>query len=203
MNAATGVSVTLDTATVHIPVHTKQQPVSIGISILSFVLSLAAVCKLHRTNMTHVDLQIGSLSVGPEADAQFVQLYVIFMNQLVTVLPITADIPRAYEQGSDDEQEFVQNLAIFLTGFLKVRHTPHSTSWANVAFNCWVPAAQHSKAVLGEVSQHAEQQSLSARPCKAHCCIMTIVVWQLHGSQPMGCSFCFWDAQSIRATFAL
>ncbi|DBA80101.1 hypothetical protein WJX79_000920 [Trebouxia sp. C0005] len=63
--------------------------------------------------------EIGSLSVGPEADAQFVQLYVIFMNQLVTVLPITADIPKAYEQGSDDEQEFVQNLAIFLTGFLK------------------------------------------------------------------------------------
>lgn len=66
-------------------------------------------------------MQIGSLSVGPEADAQFVQLYVIFMNQLVTVLPVTADIPKAYEQGSDDEQEFVQNLAIFLTGFLKVR----------------------------------------------------------------------------------
>ena len=67
-------------------------------------------------------LQIGSLSVGPEADAQFVQLYVIFMNQLVTILPVTADIPKAYEQGSDDEQEFVQNLAIFLTGFLKVMH---------------------------------------------------------------------------------
>ena len=45
------------------------------------------------------------------------------MNQLVTVLPVSADIPRAYEQGSDDEQEFVQNLAIFLTGFLKV--PPH------------------------------------------------------------------------------
>ncbi len=65
-------------------------------------------------------MQIGSLSVGPEADAQFVQLYVIFMNQLVTVLPVTADIPKVYDQGSDDEQEFVQNLAIFLTGFLKV-----------------------------------------------------------------------------------
>ena len=64
--------------------------------------------------------QIGSLSVGPEADSSFVQLYVIFMNQLSTVLPITADIPKAYEGGSDDEQEFVQNLAIFLTGFLKV-----------------------------------------------------------------------------------
>ena len=65
-------------------------------------------------------LQIGSLSVGPEADSSFVQLYVIFMNQLSTVLPITADIPKAYEGGTDDEQEFVQNLAIFLTGFLKV-----------------------------------------------------------------------------------
>ena len=123
VHAAPGVSVTLDTATVHNPVHTKQQPVFVGVCIFSFLLSLAPVCKLYCTIMIHFDLQIGSLSVGPEADAQFVQLYVIFMNQLVTVLPITADIPKAYEQGSDDEQEFVQNLAIFLTGFLKVRHT--------------------------------------------------------------------------------
>ena len=135
--------------------------------------------------MIYFDLQIGSLSVGPEADAQFVQLYVIFMNQLVTVLPITADIPKAYEQGSDDEQEFVQNLAIFLTGFLKARHTPLSASRAVVAFSHWVPAAQHSKAVLKTISQHAEHHT--ARPCDAYCCIMTIVVWQPHGSQPAGC----------------
>ncbi len=139
------------------------------------------------TNMFHFDLQIGSLSVGPEADAQFVQLYVIFMNQLVTVLPITADIPKAYEQGSDDEQEFVQNLAIFLTGFLKVRRTPLSASRAVVAFSHPVPAAQHGKAVLEIISQHAEHQSHTARPCDAHCCIMTIVVWQPHGSQSAGC----------------
>ena len=71
-------------------------------------------------------MQIGGLSVGPEADAQFVQLYVIFMNQLVSVLPQNTDIPKAYEQGSDDEQEFVQNLAIFLTSFLKVSMAAHS-----------------------------------------------------------------------------
>ena len=124
----------------------------------------------------HFDLQIGSLSVGPEADAQFVQLYVIFMNQLVTVLPITADIPKAYEQGSDDEQEFVQNLAIFLTGFLKVRNTQVSASRTIVAFSHWLPAARHSKAVLGEIGQHTEYQSHTARPCQAHCCIMTVVV---------------------------
>ena len=93
--------------------------------------------------MIHFDLQIGSLSVGPEADAQFVQLYVIFMNQLVTVLPITADIPKAYEQGSDDEQEFVQNLAIFLTGFLKVRHTP----WA-AQNNAWPLIKMTEKGVV-------------------------------------------------------
>lgn len=75
-------------------------------------------------------LQIGSLSVGQEAETHFVQLYVIFMNQLVTVLPITADIPKAYQQGSDDEQEFVQNLAIFLTGFLKVQlHHQSPATW--------------------------------------------------------------------------
>lgn len=70
-------------------------------------------------------LQIGSLSVGPEADASFIQLYVYFMNQLSSILAITADIPKAYEGGTDDEQEFVQNLAIFLTGFLKVGWFPY------------------------------------------------------------------------------
>lgn len=79
--------------------------------------------------------------MGPEADAQFVQLYVIFMNQLVTVLPVTADIPKAYEQGSDDEQEFVQNLAIFLTGFLKVMHFCDTTC---VVANTSVEKLMHS-----------------------------------------------------------
>lgn len=80
-------------------------------------------------------LQIGSLSVGQEAETHFVQLYVIFMNQLVTVLPISADIPKAYQQGSDDEQEFVQNLAIFLTGFLKVQ-LKALVAWIACAVDC-------------------------------------------------------------------
>ena len=113
--------------------------------------------------MIHFDLQIGSLSVGPEADAQFVQLYVIFMNQLVTVLPITADIPKAYEQGSDDEQEFVQNLAIFLTGFLKVRHTRPLLP-SVIGYLLHSPAKQFTT----NFGQHAEHQSHTARPCKLH-----------------------------------
>ena len=38
---------------------------------------------------------------------------------LVQVLPPTVNIPQAFANGSDDEQEFVWNVALFLTGFLK------------------------------------------------------------------------------------
>jgi exportin-1 len=48
-------------------------------------------------------------------------LYVFFMQQLHGVLPPGTDIPSAYEQGSDEDQAFVQNLALFFTTFLKVR----------------------------------------------------------------------------------
>lgn len=55
-----------------------------------------------------------------ESNQQFSVLYVFFMQQLHMVLPPGTDIPTAYEQGSDEDQAFVQNLALFFTTFLKV-----------------------------------------------------------------------------------
>lgn len=40
------------------------------------------------------------------------------------VLPPGTDIPAAFAGGSDEEQAFVQNLALFLTSFFRVR-APH------------------------------------------------------------------------------
>jgi len=64
--------------------------------------------------------EIGSLNTGEYFDAQFVQLYQYFFQQLRVVLPPGTAIPSAYENGSDDEQQFINNLALFLTGYLKV-----------------------------------------------------------------------------------
>jgi exportin-1 len=63
--------------------------------------------------------EVGALSVGNFYDAQFVKLYTIFVSQLAQVLPRGTNIPAAYANGSDDEQRFVSNLALFFTGFFK------------------------------------------------------------------------------------
>ncbi len=35
------------------------------------------------------------------------------------MLPVTTNIKEAYKQGRDDEQNFIQNLSLFLSTFLK------------------------------------------------------------------------------------
>ena len=59
--------------------------------------------------------------MGPEHNANFGNLYTFFMAQLVAILPPGTDLPAAYAGGSDEEQAFVQNLALFLTSFFRVR----------------------------------------------------------------------------------
>ena len=64
--------------------------------------------------------EIGSLNVGSLYDSQFIPLYSIFMTQLQTMLPFgVVNIPEAYNAGSDDEQQFIQNLASFFTAFFR------------------------------------------------------------------------------------
>lgn len=58
--------------------------------------------------------------MGPEFNPQFEQFYKIFMTQLQVVVPPNVNIPEAYERGTDEQQKFVQNLALFFTGFFKV-----------------------------------------------------------------------------------
>jgi len=63
--------------------------------------------------------EVAGLSLGPEADAPFVSLYGAFMAQLAQILPPGTDIAAAYDRGTDEQQAFVQNLALFLTAFLR------------------------------------------------------------------------------------
>lgn len=64
--------------------------------------------------------QVAGLTVGPEYDKHFENLYKVWIGQLGAILPQGTNIPAAYLQGSGEEQDFVQNLALFLTAFLKV-----------------------------------------------------------------------------------
>jgi hypothetical protein len=65
-------------------------------------------------------LQVAGLPVGQDINKQFENLYQVFIQQLQVVLPPGTNIPVAYESGTDEEQNFVQNLALFLTAFFKV-----------------------------------------------------------------------------------
>ena len=64
--------------------------------------------------------QVAALTVGPEYNKHFESMYKIFIGQLQLVLPPGTNIPAAYDAGSDEEQAFVQNLALFLTAFFRV-----------------------------------------------------------------------------------
>ncbi|KAJ7518088.1 hypothetical protein O6H91_21G054800 [Diphasiastrum complanatum] len=63
--------------------------------------------------------EVAALSFGDFYDSEFVKLYTIFMVQLQIILPPVTNIPEAYANGSDEDQAFIQNLALFFTSFFK------------------------------------------------------------------------------------
>lgn len=52
-------------------------------------------------------------------DEQFVRIFTSTLTQLKQMLPTTTNIREAYKMGRDDEQNFIQNLSLFLCTFLK------------------------------------------------------------------------------------
>lgn len=56
-------------------------------------------------------------------DDQFVQLFTLTMEQLKQMLPLTTNIREAYKHGRDDEQNFIQNLSLFICTYLKEHGT--------------------------------------------------------------------------------
>jgi len=63
--------------------------------------------------------EIGSLSVGNLYDMHFEMLFVQFMNQLQTVLPPNTDIANAFKRGYEKDQQFIQHLSLFFSGFFR------------------------------------------------------------------------------------
>ncbi|KAL0267451.1 UNVERIFIED_CONTAM: hypothetical protein PYX00_009718 [Menopon gallinae] len=54
-------------------------------------------------------------------DQTFIALYTQTMSQLELTLPLNTDIKEAYSRGYDQEQNFIQNLAMFLSTYLKTQ----------------------------------------------------------------------------------
>ncbi|CAK8692305.1 exportin-1-like [Clavelina lepadiformis] len=63
--------------------------------------------------------EIAGVNVVGKYDEQFVKLFSHTMQQLRQMLPATVNIRNAYANGADTEQNFIQNLALFLCTYLK------------------------------------------------------------------------------------
>ncbi|KAG1368297.1 protein EXPORTIN 1A [Cocos nucifera] len=63
--------------------------------------------------------EIAALQFGDFYNMQYVNMYTIFMVQLQSILPPGTNIPDAYANGSNEEQAFIQNLALLFTSFYK------------------------------------------------------------------------------------
>ncbi|CAI2165301.1 1535_t:CDS:10 [Funneliformis geosporum] len=62
--------------------------------------------------------EIGALNVSHEYDDKFIALFNMVVTALETMVPVSADFSMIYKSSSNEEQEFIQNLALFFTGFL-------------------------------------------------------------------------------------
>ncbi|EER98405.2 hypothetical protein BDA96_02G120800 [Sorghum bicolor] len=62
--------------------------------------------------------EVAALHFGDFYDMQYVKMYEVFMLQLQAILPC-GTISDGYANGSNEEQAFIQNLALLLTSFFK------------------------------------------------------------------------------------
>ncbi|KAI9023764.1 nuclear export factor CRM1 [Phycomyces nitens] len=62
--------------------------------------------------------EIGGLNVENNYHDKLVALFTSVMTSVNAMVPPSTDLAEVYENSADDDQEFVQNLALFLTGFL-------------------------------------------------------------------------------------
>ena len=66
--------------------------------------------------------EIAAVSV-PHYDERFIALFSSTMERLEVMLPVDTNIKDAYANGKDDEQQFIQDLALFFCSYLKEHGT--------------------------------------------------------------------------------
>ncbi|KAJ9124761.1 Exportin-1 [Naganishia onofrii] len=83
--------------------------------------------------------EIAQLDVTAEYNQKFVNMFAAVMTAVNNMIPPSTDIHDAYDNSDDDDQQFISNLAMFLTNFLSVHlrliETPeHQTLLLNAHF---------------------------------------------------------------------
>ena len=106
-------------------------------------------------------MQVAALSVGPEHNTHFDNLFKVSMNMLVSIIPQNTDIGKAYESAtSAEDQDFVQNLALFLTAFFKVQ--PSYAWWLCGGWQHW--CCQTNYCVRDDLIQELFSTSMTVAP---------------------------------------
>ncbi|KAG1054076.1 hypothetical protein G6F43_003887 [Rhizopus delemar] len=73
----------------------------------------------HRNIALKCLTEIGSLPVNAEHTEKVIALFSQVMSSVNIIMPLDTDIASLYENSNDDDQEFVQDLSLFLTSFLE------------------------------------------------------------------------------------
>lgn len=60
--------------------------------------------------------------LDPQYDPLFRQLFTSFLQQLNTIMSLDTNLALAFENGSEEDQLFIQKLALFLSGFVKAHY---------------------------------------------------------------------------------
>ncbi|KAL8534748.1 hypothetical protein ACS0TY_010689 [Phlomoides rotata] len=77
--------------------------------------------------------EVSALSFGDFYDMQYVKMYSIFIVQLQAIVPPTTNFLEAYANGNNEEQAFIQNLALFFTSFYKSHIRVLESSQENIS----------------------------------------------------------------------
>ena len=66
--------------------------------------------------------EIGGLQIGPQYsyDEKLVQMFTEVMTTVSKIIPLSVSLKESYEKSSSRDQEFVQNLALFLCNYFSV-----------------------------------------------------------------------------------
>ncbi|KAL6069759.1 Exportin-1 [Balamuthia mandrillaris] len=63
--------------------------------------------------------EVVGIKMGEQNEGIFTQLFTGFMQQLHNILPPSTNLAEVYENGTEEQQQFIQNLAIFFGVFFK------------------------------------------------------------------------------------
>lgn len=85
--------------------------------------------QLFRNDTIDCLTEIATLQdLDPQYDPLFRQLFTIFLQQLNTIMTPDTNLALAFENGSEEDQLFIQKLALFLSGFVKAHYRLLETS---------------------------------------------------------------------------